>query len=47
MSARPRTKWRSDLADVHKRLKAIEKDAQAAKAKHNGFLKELGLPPLP
>lgn len=36
-----------DLKAVHQRLTAIEERVQAATAKHNEFLKELGLPPLP
>ena len=35
-----------DLADVKKNLDSIEKSISAAKAKHNQFLKELGLPEL-
>jgi len=36
-----------DLSEVHRDLVSIENDIQAAAAKHNTFLKELGLPPLP
>jgi type I restriction enzyme M protein len=36
-----------DLAEVHQDLASIEEDIQASAAKHNTFLKELGLPPLP
>lgn len=36
-----------DLAETHQKLKGIEKDITAAKAKHNEFLKQLGLPQLP
>ncbi len=36
-----------DLLAVHERLKKIEEDARKALDKHNGFLKELGLPPIP
>jgi type I restriction enzyme M protein len=36
-----------DLAEVHGRLVKIEKDIKKARDKHNGFLRELGLPPLP
>jgi type I restriction enzyme M protein len=36
-----------DLAAVHGRLIKIEKDIKEARDKHNGFLKDLGLPPLP
>ena len=36
-----------DLGEVHSRLVKIEKDIKKARDKHNGFLKELGLPPLP
>lgn len=35
------------LATTHLELVEIEKSIRAAKEKHNGFLKELGLPPLP
>jgi len=35
------------LADVHRRMIKIEKDIKKARDKHNDFLKELGLPPLP
>ncbi|HXI72282.1 MAG TPA: type I restriction-modification system subunit M [Verrucomicrobiae bacterium] len=35
------------LADTHGKLVEIEKTISGAKAKHNGFLKELKLPPLP
>ena len=36
-----------DLAAVHRDLVRIENDISEAKETHNGFLKELGLPPLP
>ncbi|MDT0635601.1 type I restriction-modification system subunit M [Spectribacter hydrogenoxidans] len=36
-----------DLADVHRDLVSVENDVLAAAAKHNAFLKELGLPSLP
>jgi type I restriction enzyme M protein len=36
-----------DLAATHKQLVEIEKTIRAATTKHNVFLKELGLPPLP
>lgn len=36
-----------DLAEVHRELTAIEKEIQKAAARHNEFLQELGLPPLP
>ncbi len=36
-----------DLEKTHQDLVAIEKDIATAKAKHNAFLKELGLKPLP
>jgi type I restriction enzyme M protein len=36
-----------DLASTHGRLEAIEKTIRSATQKHNLFLKELGLPPLP
>ena len=35
-----------DLKEVHNRLVDIDKKAKAAADKHNGFLKELGLPPV-
>jgi len=35
------------LADTHAKLVEIEKSISGAKAKHNDFLKELKLPPLP
>ena len=34
-------------AAAHKKLVEIEQEIQEATAKHNGFLKELGLSPLP
>jgi type I restriction enzyme M protein len=36
-----------DLAATHAELVKIEKDISKATSKHNEFLKELGLPPLP
>jgi type I restriction enzyme M protein len=36
-----------DLAATHAELVKIEKSIQKATARHNAFLKELGLPPLP
>lgn len=36
-----------DLSATHAKLVRIESDIAAAKAKHNAFLKELGLSPLP
>ena len=36
-----------DLTSAHAELVGIENDIRTAKAKHNVFLKELGLPPLP
>jgi type I restriction enzyme M protein len=36
-----------DLAKTHAELVQIEQQLQAAAAKHNEFLVELGLPPLP
>jgi type I restriction enzyme M protein len=36
-----------DLAATHRNLVEIEKTVQTATAKHNGFLQELGLAPLP
>jgi type I restriction enzyme M protein len=36
-----------DLEVVHADLTRIEAEIQAATAKHNTFLEELGLPPLP
>jgi len=35
-----------DLQTVNTELVTLEKDIQAARDKHNAFLKELGLPPL-
>ena len=36
-----------DLSAVHAELVAIEKDITEAKQRHNAFLAELGLAPLP
>ena len=36
-----------DLKAVHTELVVLEKQINEATGKHNGFLKELGLPPLP
>lgn len=36
-----------DLAEVHRSLTNIDKRAREATSRHNEFLKELGLPPLP
>jgi len=36
-----------DLAEVHGRLVKIEKGIKKTRDKHNGFFRELGLPPLP
>jgi len=36
-----------DLAETHQALVAIEREIQEAKDRHNVFLKELGLKPLP
>lgn len=36
-----------ELKDTHRELVAIEKEIEKATKKHNAFLKELGLPPLP
>lgn len=36
-----------DLGETHRELVEIEKEIQAARAKHNQFMKELGLPELP
>jgi type I restriction enzyme M protein len=36
-----------DLSATHKALVEIEKQIQESTAKHNAFLKELGLSPLP
>ena len=36
-----------DLSVTHKELVEIEKQIQESTAKHNAFLKELGLSPLP
>jgi type I restriction enzyme M protein len=36
-----------DLVAVHTQLKTLEGEIKSAKERHNAFLKELGLPPLP
>jgi len=36
-----------DLAATHEELVRIEEEIRKAKDLHNGFLEELGLPPLP
>jgi type I restriction enzyme M protein len=36
-----------DLGEVHKELVAAEKEISKARERHNGFLAELGLDPLP
>jgi len=36
-----------DLSATHWKLVEIEKQVRESTAKHNAFLKELGLPPLP
>ncbi len=36
-----------DLVAVHAQLTALEQQIKGATGKHNEFLKELGLPPLP
>jgi type I restriction enzyme M protein len=36
-----------DLAETHTKLVAVEKTISSAREKHNKFLEELGLPPLP
>ena len=36
-----------DLSSTNKELIKIQKQIQSSTAKHNAFLKELGLPPLP
>ncbi len=36
-----------DLVETHKELVEIEEKVKAAATKHNRFLKELGLDPLP
>ena len=36
-----------DLATTHTELMDIEKRIRESTSKHSGFLKELGLPPLP
>lgn len=36
-----------DLAAIHQKLTKAEDDIQNATRKHNEFLKELGLPPIP
>jgi len=37
----------NDLSATHRELVEIEKQIQESRAKHNEFLKELGLSPLP
>ena len=44
-TAEPETE--NDLAATHQELVKIEESIQEATARHNEFLKELGLPPLP
>jgi type I restriction enzyme M protein len=36
-----------DLKATHRELVTIEKEIRAARDRHNKYLKELGLPPLP
>jgi len=36
-----------DLGKTHEAIVAAEKDVRTMTAKHNDFLKQLGLPPLP
>ncbi len=36
-----------ELEETHRSLVAIQAEVQAATSKHNAFLRELGLPPLP
>lgn len=36
-----------DLAKAHEQLVAIDREIKAATERHNAFLRELGLPPLP
>ena len=36
-----------NLAEVHNQLELIENQIESARNKHNSYLKELGLPPLP
>ena len=47
MSARPSKEVAIDLSVTHKELVEIEKQIQESTARHNAFLKELGLSPLP
>ena len=35
------------LSEIHRELVDVEKQVRSATAKHNSFLKDLGLPPLP
>ena len=42
-----KTEEEIDLEKVNEKLIQIEKDAKIALDKHNGFLRELGLPPIP
>ena len=44
-TARPEAKI--DLGSVHAELQTLEADIAVATTRHNGFLEELGLPPLP
>ena len=43
----PKPEPEIDLAATHDKLVAIEDEIQKATAKHNEYLKELRLPPLP
>jgi type I restriction enzyme M protein len=36
-----------DLAETHQQLVDLDAEIQTARDKHDGFLAELGLPPLP
>ena len=47
MSARAEPEVAIDLSVTHKELVEIEKQIEESTAKHNAFLKELGLSPLP
>jgi type I restriction enzyme M protein len=37
---------RIDLNEINKKLVELDKDVTKARATHNAFLKELGLPPI-
>jgi len=43
----PKPEPEIDLSAVHKELVKIEKEIRESTARHNEYLQELGLPPLP